>query len=299
MIDAVRATGNRGVVVSSLPETLPRQVREKLIAEGLAPMQGLPECLRALSAAATLGDAWRRIAETPPPLPLAPATGDGTRSRQTIELRESDAKALLEGYGVAVPRRCMVAAEAAAEGAARIGFPVALKTAAAIAHKTEVGGVVLNLESASAVAAAAAGLSRLDAHVLVEEMLPEPLAELIVGATVDPRLGLHLVVGAGGVLVEVLRDSRALLLPVTPDEVRNALEALRLAPLLRGFRGRSAADIGALVETICAIGRYAAEHHDSLLELDVNPLMVYPAPRGTVAADALVRLRVAEDTPPD
>jgi len=294
MIDAARATGNCGVVVSSLPETLPRAVREKLLAAGLAPMQGLPECLRALSAAATLDAAWRRIAQTPPPLPLAPGSSDGDGTAQALELRESDAKALLEGHGIAVPRRCMVTTEAAAEAAARIGFPVVLKTAAPIAHKTEVGGVVLNLDTQAAVAAAAEGLRRLDARVLVEEMLPEPLAELIVGATMDPRLGLHLVVGAGGVLVEVLRDSRVLLLPITPEEVRDALEALRLAPLLHGFRGRPPADIGALVETICAIGRYAADHHDNLLELDVNPLMVYPSPRGTVAADALIRLRIAE-----
>lgn len=292
MIDAARATGNRAVVVSSLPETLPRAIRERLIAAGLAPMQGLPECLRALSAAAAFGAAQRRIAESPPPLPLAPVRRDATDSPQTLELRESEAKALLEAYGVAVPRRRIVAAESAAAAAAEIGLPVALKTAAAIAHKTEVGGVVLNLDSDAAVAAAAEGLRRLDARVLVEEMLPEPLAELIVGAAVDPRLGLHLVVGAGGVLVELLRDSRVLLLPVVPGEVREALRALRVAPLLQGFRGRGAADLDALVETICAIGRYAAEHHESLLELDVNPLMVYGAPRGTVAADVLLRMRV-------
>jgi len=298
MIDAVRETGGRGIIVSSLPETLPRQARDKILAGGLAAMQGLPECLRALSAAATLDTAWKRIAEAPPPLPLAPAANDGGRAKQTIELRETDAKALLEGYGVAVPRRRIVPAEAAAEAAAEIGFPVALKTAAAIAHKTEVGGVVLNLETAAAVSAAAEGLRRLDSHVLVEEMLPEPLAELIVGAAVDPRLGLHLVVGAGGVLVEVLRDSRVLMLPVTAQEARDALEGLRLAPLLHGFRGRSAADLEALVETICALGRYAAEHHESLLELDVNPLMVYAAPRGTVAADAMLRLRIDEKSEP-
>lgn len=295
MIDAVRATGNCGVVVSSLPETLPRPAREKLLGAGLAPMQGLPECLRALSAAATLDAAWRRIAETPPPLPLAPLPGAGTGHTRTLELRETDAKAVLEGYGLAVPRRCVVPAEEAAAAAEQIGFPVALKTAAPIAHKTEVGGVALNLETAQAVAAAAEGLRRLDPRILVEEMLPEPLAELIVGAAVDPRLGMHLVVGAGGVLVELLRDSRVLLLPVTPEDVRAALESLRVAPLLHGFRGRPAADIEALVETICALGRYAADHHDSLRELDVNPLMVYPAPRGTVAADALVRLRVEKE----
>jgi hypothetical protein len=71
-----------------------------------------------------------------------------------------------------------------------------------------------------------------------------------------------------------------------------------VAPLLQGFRGRGAADLDALVETICAIGRYAGEHHESLLELDVNPLMVYGAPRGAVAADVLLRMRVDSGSTP-
>ena len=125
-------------------------------------------------------------------------------------------------------------------------------------------------------------------RVLLERMAPPPLAELIVGIKREEGFGLALVLGAGGILVELLQDSRSLLLPTTDGAIRAALLSLRSAPLLQGFRGRAAADLDALVAAIRAVADYAGEHAARLLELDVNPLLVDE--RGCVAVDALIRL---------
>jgi acyl-CoA synthetase (NDP forming) len=293
-IAAAIATGARAIVVASLPETLPPAARERLMAAGIAPMQGLPECLRAIAAAAWLGEAWRRFKQARPPLPLAPEEAAGTG--EPLTMRESAAKRLLAACGVPVPSGKVVPVAEAAAAAGRLGFPVALKTAAAVAHKSEAGGVALDLASAEAVAAAAAGMARLGDRVLIEPMLPPPLVELIVGIDTDPQFGPHLLIGAGGVQAELWRDTALLLLPALPDDVRTALQALRIWPLLAGWRGAPAGDVEAVVEVVCRIGALALERPD-ILELDVNPLMVYAVGRGVVAADALIRLAAPLEMP--
>jgi len=288
IIAAASETSARAVVVSSLPETLPAYARERLMAAGIAPMQGLPEGLRAIAAAAWLGEAWRRIARSPPPLPLAPSPGHP--SPAPLLLPEAAAKRLLASFGLRVPHGEIVSVAEAAAAARRTGFPVALKIAADLAHKSEAGGVALGLGSEGEVASAASGMAGIGDRVLVEAMLPPPLLEMIVGVDLDPRLGPYLLIGAGGTLVELRRDTALLLLPVEADEVRRALRSLKLWPLLEGWRGAPAADLDAIVDAACGIGTFALAHADRLLELDVNPLMVYPAGRGVVVADALIRL---------
>jgi hypothetical protein len=109
-----------------------------------------------------------------------------------------------------------------------------------------------------------------------------------VGIKRETGFGLALVIGAGGILVELLKDSRSLLLPTTDGAIRHALSSLRSAALLQGFRGREAADLEALVAAIRAVADYACENAGQLLELDVNPLLV--GAQGTTAVDALIRL---------
>jgi len=107
---------------------------------------------------------------------------------------------------------------------------------------------------------------------------------------VDPQFGLLLVLGAGGVLTELLRDSVTLLPPFTAGSITTALGRLRLAQLLGGFRGRPAADVPALIETALACTRYALANLERFVELDLNPVIVRPRGRGAVAVDALIRL---------
>ena len=185
----------------------------------------------------------------------------------------------------------MAHAAGAVAAAAMLGFPVVVKAVGAdLAHKSELGAVALDLSDAEEVRAAATRMSRLGEALLVEPMIADGVAELILGVIRDPQVGLCLVVGSGGVLVELLADRALLLLPTTADAVREALLGLKGAPLLRGFRGRPAGDLDAVVEAAMAVARFAAAHADRLVELDVNPLIVRPAGKGAVAADVLIRL---------
>ena len=116
-------------------------------------------------------------------------------------------------------------------------------------------------------------------QVLLERMATPPLAELIVGIKRETRFGLALVIGAGGILVELLKDSRSPLLPTTDGAIRGALPSLRSAPLLQGFRGREAADLERIGRTIRAVADYACENAGQLLELDVTHCWSVPKAR--------------------
>jgi succinyl-CoA synthetase beta subunit len=191
-----------------------------------------------------------------------------------------------------------LAGSEAAWQAASLGVPVVLKVAEPlIAHKTEAGAVAINLKSAADVEAALAQMEKSVAgylrggrieRVLVERMVGDVVAELIVGVQRDQQFGLALVVGAGGILVELVEDAAMLLLPTSGDEVEAALRKLKIAKLLAGYRGKPAADMAALVKSIMAIASFAEANRGKLLELDVNPLMVRAD--GAVAVDALVVL---------
>jgi acetyl-CoA synthetase len=273
----------RAALLASLPETISPEVRAQCLRAGVAPLQGLREALEALDLAGAMGMAWsgggsvrlRRPASAPATLRL---------------LSESEAKSALQAFGVPVPRSSQASVAGAVAAAEAIGFPVVMKAAdAAIAHKSDVGGVILNIRSAAEAADAARRLRSLAGTVLVEEMILDGVAEILVGALVDPQFGLTLVLGAGGVLTELLHESVSLLPPFTPEAVRAALARLRVWRMLEGFRGKPAGDVAALVDAILAVSRYAEANLGRLAELDVNPIIVRPAGKGVVAVDALIR----------
>jgi succinyl-CoA synthetase beta subunit len=259
-------------------------VRERCLAAGVVPLQGQREALEALSLAGTVGEAWNR----PAGLELQLPSGNPGPQRTLLE---HDAKAALARYGVRIPRAKSVLAGSVAAAASELGFPVVVKVASVgVEHKSDVGGVVLNVRTETEAAAAAAGLSALTNTFLVEEMITDGVAEILVGAVVDAQFGLTLVVGAGGVLTELLQDSVSLLPPFTPQAVAAALQRLTVMKMLQGFRGKPAGDVAALIDAIMAVSRYAAANLASLIELDVNPLIVRPAGFGAIAVDALIRL---------
>lgn len=206
-------------------------------------------------------------------------------------------KKVLAAAGVRVPNGELArTADEAITAAKRIGYPVVLKAqAAALSHKTEAGGVILDLADESAVRAAwdtlvenvkrAAPDITLDG-ALVEKMSPRGV-ELVVGAKRDPGWGTVLLLGLGGIWVEALGDVK--LLPVDADEAQivEALHKLRTAKLLTGFRGAPPADIKAVAEVVMAIGRLM-QTVPELTEIDVNPLMVHAKGQGATALDALI-----------
>ena len=126
--------------------------------------------------------------------------------------------------------------------------------------------------------------------VLVERMVTDAVAEIIVGIGRDRAVGPYLLLGSGGVLAELLAGTEVLTLPARAADIETALGRLKVSKLLAGYRGRPAGDIAGLIECILAVQRYALANLHSLLELDVNPVMVRPAGLGAVAVDALIRL---------
>jgi acyl-CoA synthetase (NDP forming) len=247
---------------------------------------------RALRAMARLGEYGRLIRQKPgipagaaPPLP-----GHGT-------IPEYRAKAFLAAAGIPVPAGALAPDKAAAEAiAARIGYPVALKAqAGALSHKSDAGGVILNIADAAslhaawdrlhdAIARAQPGLT-LDG-VLVEKMAT-PGLEMILGARRDPDWGPVLMVGLGGIWTEALRDVRLLAADLDEAEILAGLATLKGAALLQGMRGAVALDAHAVARTAASLGRIIRAAPD-LMEIEINPLVVYSS--GVVALDALMHV---------
>ena len=290
-IAAQRRVGARAAVVATLPEGMPEGLAAELGAAGVAPLIGIEDALAAFAAAAAIGERHARPV-APPPWPSGDATGkDGATAGAATGtiLRESAAKALLAAHGLAVPASAECGRHEAAEVAARIGFPVVVKISdESIAHKSDVGGVALGLRSAEEVAAAAERMAALGDRVLVEQMVGGAVAELIVGVVRDAQFGFALLVGAGGVLAELITDSVTLLLPATREDIEHAVKRLRVWTLIEGHRGRRG-DTESVLRAIEAVVRFAEAHRDSLLELDVNPLLALPD--RAVAVDALIKLK--------
>ena len=291
---ALKTHNAKGAVVASLPENLSEDQASEILKLGIVPLGGIDDALTAAEAAADIGAAWRQ----PLPLPVLTAPENGSGPTQTLD--EADAKALLARHGVPVPEgRRADSIEAAVAAAEALGFPVALK-ALGIAHKTEAGAVRLNLATAKAVRSAASDLLPLGRGLYVEAMIGKgkdgaAVGELIVGLTREPPFGLVMTLGSGGILVEILRDSVILPLPVRRQEIEDALAGLRAAPLLNGYRGRPKGDLIATVDAIEAVQRFALDHKGSLLELDINPLIVCAEGHGAFAADALIVRKEASD----
>lgn len=285
-IAAAQTAPTRAALVASLPETMSARIRERCLRGGVVPLQGLREALEALSLAGGVGAAWEseiRADLRLPPLPLGEI--------EPYSLSEADGKQALAAFGLRVPQGRVVPAGTVAATAAGLGFPVVIKAVGAhLEHKTEVGGVVLNVRSAAEAAAAGERLAALSDTLLVEEMTTDGVAEILIGVIVDPQFGQVLVLGAGGVLTELLSDSVSLLPPWTRESIIEALGRLAVSKLLEGYRGKPRGDVDALVDSILAVARYASANLATLVEIDVNPVIVRPAGKGAIAVDTMIRL---------
>jgi acetyl-CoA synthetase len=287
----------RAAVISSLPESLSAATRARCLSAGVMPLQGQREALEALDHAAMIGTVWARGATVElcqPRQHNAHGTEPQTRRTNDRTLPEHEGKAAIGAYGVPVPRARVVTPDKAAGAARALGFPVVIKATGAFEHKSDIGGVILDVRTVADAAAAAERLSRISGTLLVEEMVSDAVAEVLVGITVDPQFGVLLVLGAGGVLAELLQETATLLPPFTSAAVQTALSRLGIGRLLGGYRGRPPGDLPSLIHAVLACARYAEDNVDRLLELDLNPVIVRPAGLGVVAVDALVRL--AEET---
>jgi len=212
-------------------------------------------------------------------------------ARGLAALNEYDAKCFLSGLGVPITRENLApTADEAAGAAAAIGFPVVLKASGAtLLHKTEVGGVSLNLKTEQEVRDEGRRLLRIPGcdAVLVQEMVQGD-RELVCGLTRDPLLGPCVMFGLGGIFTETLDDAVFRIAPITTTDALEMLREIRSAKILKSFRGQSAADTDALAGILVAVGEIGLRY-EAIREIDLNPVKIR-SDGSPVAVDALISL---------
>jgi len=215
----------------------------------------------------------------------------GAVARGLAALNEYDAKRFLSEFGIPVPREKLAAtADEAAAAAAATGFPVVLKASGTtLLHKTEVGGVSLNLKTEQEVRDESGRLLRIPGceAVLVQEMVQGD-RELVCGLTRDPLLGACVMFGLGGIFTETLDDAVFRVAPITTGDALEMLRQIRSARVLESFRGQSAVDIGALARILIAVGEIGLRYK-AIRAIDLNPIKIRPN-GSPVAVDALISL---------
>lgn len=278
MIAARAASGRPALVVSGMPENLSGELARELADGGVTAVRGIEEALAGLEAAAR----WGERLHGGSPLDPAPVPPPGPRA---IHLDESRAKARLSSWGVPVPRGTVVSAERVGAAADEIGYPLVVKTLG-LDHKTERGGIRAGLATPREVDEAVMSMPEQNRGLfLVEEMVGDVVAELLVGVRRQWPVGWLVTLGAGGVLAEMLDDLAHFLAPVGRGEVVGALETLRVGRLLAGYRGGAPADLQVCATVICDLVNGCMGDGD-VVEMEVNPLLVTAS--DAVAADALL-----------
>jgi acyl-CoA synthetase (NDP forming) len=272
VITAAANTGCRYAVVSSLPDTMPEVISKRLMHSGIVALSGIEEAFVAIRIAAS-----KSVDKAPI---LIPDIASGGAS-----LSEWEAKQIVAHFGLQVPRALFAENQLEAKSKAEtIGFPIVLK-GHGIAHKTDCGAVALNLLNSDAVARKAHAMPT--NKYLVEEMITGGVAELLIGIVHDAAHGFVLTLAAGGALTEVLQDRQSLLLPVTESEIDMALNHLKIAPVLNGYRGQPATDKKTIIESVMALQNFVIAHGDMIEEIEINPLLCTET--SAIAVDVLIR----------
>ena len=289
-----RQTGKPMAFVSCVPNGANQGQAQALMGAGMPLLEGFGPALAAIRHGFAYRDRRARPAAAPP-APPDDAVVDAWRARLTggEPFGEAEGLELLAAFGVPANRAVFTETrDGALAAAADMDGPVALKTADPnIQHKSDVGGVALGLDGGAAVAAAYDQMAaRLGPRVLVAAMAPAGV-ELAFGMVRDPQFGPLVMVGAGGILVELLGDTRFALPPFDAAEARRLIDRLACRRLLDGVRGKPAADMDALAEALARFSVLAASLGDAIAEIDVNPVIA--GPDGCLAVDALVAPRAA------
>jgi len=262
----------------------------------VTPLQGLDAGLDAIANACRYGMIRERLLSTAGQLEFCmittPVDDSGTRV-----VDEWQGKQRLIDADIDVPGGQLIDADASDELLESLSYPVVLKAVSAdLPHKSEASAVSVNLQNAQQLRSAISAMRKSVAQtrpdleiekLLVESMVEDVVAELMVGVNTDPQFGQLLVIASGGVLVELTRDAKTLLLPTDIAQIRAALQELKCFKMLQGFRGGEGVDIEMVVDSIHALARFAEAHQATLLEMDINPLMV--TTNKCVAADIMLR----------
>ena len=296
--DQVKAVVKSGTPVTFWTYTLPSAIGRKTIAEGGATLfQDVRLC----------GVAYRKLADYaehragPKQEAAAPAKPLQLSANLPRALSEHRVKALLAPYGVSTSGERLVHLSAeAVDAATTLGFPVVVKIQSPdILHKTEVGGVIINLSDARAVKAACdailASVKRHKPNAVIEGLLVQKMApkghELVIGMVNDPTFGPIMMAGAGGVTVELFGDVAHRPAPLGVDDAKAMVHGLKSARLFEGFRGAKSIDITPVAELIATLSQIAVSNRDTIQEMEFNPVILHADGSGLTIADALIVLK--------
>lgn len=283
--------------INTIPEDLPQDAREQMIKRGLAPLMGIDHGIKAVGDSIRAQEIQNRLSKLSDDEILLPMS-----VRCAGELRSFDeytAKQVLSKHGVSVPNNCVVkTSDLLSE---HIKYPVVVKALSAdLLHKSEIGAVELNVKSDEELQKGIMAMGqRLDEKVpelqidsfLVEEMILNNAAELMVGIRYVDQIGFALTLTIGGLAVELLKDAVTVMLPVSRQTIFEALKKLKLYPLLSGWRGKPATDIESALDQIESMIEFAKANASQLKTLEVNPLIVCKQGKGAYAVDALLTMR--------
>ena len=289
-INATSAAGIPAAICSTIPENLDRETRDYLIANNVAPMQGISECLHAVAAATNYRERRLTIMKCPP-VTLYPAM---PALQKTLMLNELEGKQILANNGVNIPAHEHIHADGKLEKTA-LSLPLALKLLSPdLAHKTEAGAVQLGIRDIESLHISLASMQSHIRHTnpliqldgfLIEEMVSDVIAELMVSVRRDPQFGLVMMLSSGGVMAELFNDTTTLILPAGRSSMMRALASLRITKLIEGYRCKAPINKDKLLQCLEQIVSAIADD-PSIIEIEINPMML--CADKIVAVDALV-----------
>jgi len=285
--DAISGTREKTIVLASIADCMPKRIIKECQKYGIAPMIGLDICLKALNHSYRIGLAFQKS-----PLQSIEILRSLSHSSKISTLTEFEGKKLLKKYGIPVPDGKIITSTSEALMAAdKIHYPITLKVSdVELAHKTELGAVMLNINDPLALEKACQDLFKIGSSLLIEKMVQDSVAELIIGVGLDPIFGKYIIIGSGGILVELFKESIPLLFPVNRKDVSLALSKLKAFPLINGYRGNPQGDVEMIIDCVMATVKLVSEN--DIDELDINPLLVLKRGSGVIAVDTLIKLNL-------
>ena len=269
-----------GAIISSLSDTLPKYLREKCLKYNVVPLQGMSESLLAISNAIKIGKVWKNFADIKIPEKIP------NLKKKIKTYSEYESKLILKKNKIPIPKSLVTNKKNILRDSKKIGFPLVAKiNSNTVFHKTEIGGVVTNINSEKELKKKT---NKFTGNILIEKMITDNVFEMIIGIKNDNEFGPTIILGAGGIYTELFKDTTTLLLPLTKRMIMEEIKKLKFSKILFGFRGKNSGDLDALVSSILKIAKFAENNYDKISEVDINPLIVCKKGKGVFAVDALI-----------
>ncbi len=270
-----------GSLISSLSDTMPKHIRDKCINNGISPLQGMKEALFTIKKAIEIGSIWKNESAV-----KNYKIKKKKKNKNIKTYSEFESKKFLKKIGIKTPKGIISNKIKLKKDSAKIGFPLVAKIHSnQIFHKSEHNGVITNIKNINELVSKT---KKFKNQILLEQMVKDSLIEILIGIKIDDEFGPVIVIGAGGIYTELIRETKTLLLPLTKKDIQNELKNMKIGKILFGYRNQDRADIDSLIKTILSLSKFAEKNINKLHEIEINPLIVCKKNKGVFAVDALI-----------